>query len=247
MCGLPCRRSNGCLRCRRRDSRLLLLRSRPGEQMLTADRAGGAALAAETGSIRRGDADPGKQFVTERRGMPRLSKGSEIGGLMNRLYVLYDANCGLCSSVREWVQDQAQLVAMEFVAANSPQAAVMFPSLSRPGQRPEELIVVDDGGGVYREGHAWIMCLYGLADYRALSLRLASPSLLPLARKAFSFLSKRRGALSELLGMGSDRQMAARLEQENWIGCAPAPNPAGYDVASPRISGAAEMRDGWSN
>ena len=100
---------------------------------------------------------------------------------MNRLYILYDANCGLCSSVREWVQDQPQLIAMEFVAANSPRASQLFPSLSRPGTRPEELIVVDDRGGVYREGHAWIMCLYALADYRALSLRLASPSLLPLA------------------------------------------------------------------
>src|SRR5436190_2706638 len=148
---------------------------------------------------------------------------------MNKLYILYDATCGLCSSVREWVQDQPQLVAMEFVAANSPQAAVLFPSLSRPRQRPDELVVVDDRGGVYREGHAWIMCLYALADYRALSLRLASPALLPLARKAFSFLSKRRSALSELLGMSTDRQVAARLEQENWIGCISAPNPARYD------------------
>src|SRR5437588_12937863 len=87
----------------------------------------------------------------------------EIGGRnMDRLYILYDANCGLCSSVREWVQDQPQLIAMEFVAANSPRASQLFPTLSRPGTRPEELIVVDDRGGVYREGHAWIMCLYAL-------------------------------------------------------------------------------------
>jgi predicted DCC family thiol-disulfide oxidoreductase YuxK len=165
---------------------------------------------------------------------------------MNKLYVLYDANCGLCSSVREWVQDQPQLIAMEFVAASSPRAIQLFPFLSRPGARPEELIVVDDRGGVYREGHAWIMCLYALAEYRALSLRLASPTLLAVARKAFSFLSKRRGALSELLGMPSDRQLATRLEQDSAIGCAPA-SPPRYDAASPRISGAAELRDGWSN
>jgi len=90
------------------------------------------------------------------------------------------------------------------------------------------------------------MCLYALAEYRALSLRLASPTLLPLARKAFSFLSKRRGALSELLGMPSDRQLATRLEQERAIGCAPA-SPPRYDAAPPRISGGAELRDGWSN
>lgn len=166
---------------------------------------------------------------------------------MDRLYVLYDANCGLCSSVREWVHDQPQLIALEFVAANSQRASQIFPTLSRQGTRPEELIVVDDRGGVYREGHAWIMCLYALTEYRSLSLRLASPSLLPLARKAFSFMSKRRGAFSELLGMPSDRQIAARLDQESSIGCVSAPPPlARYDAAPPRISGA-ELRDGWSN
>src|SRR5256885_1961428 len=126
---------------------------------------------------------------------------------MNRIYVLYDGDCGLCASVREWAQQQAQMVPMVFVAANSPQASVLFPSLSRPGQRPEELIVVDEQGGVYREGHAWIMCLYALAEYRELSLRLASPALLPLARKAFSFLSKRRGHVS-----GGDQDVALLVD-----------------------------------
>jgi predicted DCC family thiol-disulfide oxidoreductase YuxK len=167
---------------------------------------------------------------------------------MNKLYVLYDASCGLCSSVREWAQQQPQLITMVFVAANSPQASVLFPTLSRPGMCPEELIVVDDLGGVYREGHAWIMCLYALAEYRALSLRLASPSLLPLARRAFSFLSKRRSALSELLGMPTDRQIATRLQQESAISCAPSANsPQRYDAASRRISTALDLRDGWSN
>ena len=166
---------------------------------------------------------------------------------MDKLYVLYDASCGLCSSVRDWAQQQPQLIPIVFVAANSRQASALFPSLSRPGARPEELVVVDDRGGVYREGHAWIMCLYALAEYRDLSLRLASPALLPLARKAFSFLSKRRGALSELLGMATEGQIATRLQQESAIACAPASPTAQYDAAPPRISSAAELRDGWSN
>jgi hypothetical protein len=136
---------------------------------------------------------------------------------------------------------------MEFVAANSPRACQLFPSLSRLGTRPAELIVVDDLGGVYREDHAWIMCLFALAEYRGLSFRLGSPTLLPLARKAFSFLSKRRAALSELLGMPSDRQIAIRLQEETLISCAPAPTPSRYDAAPPHISSAAELRDGWSN
>jgi predicted DCC family thiol-disulfide oxidoreductase YuxK len=165
---------------------------------------------------------------------------------MNRIYVLYDGTCGLCSSVRQWAEQQPQLIQIVFVAANSPQASVLFPSLSHPGEKPEELIVVDDRGGVYREGHAWIMCLYALAEYREMSLRLASPALLPLARKAFSFLSKRRGAVSELLGMTTDRQIAEKIQQEQWIGCS-TPAAARYDAAPPRIAGANELRDGWSN
>ena len=105
---------------------------------------------------------------------------------------------------------------------------------------------MDDCGAVYRDGHAWILCLYALAEYRELSLRLASPALLPLARKAFSFLSKRRGALSELLGMATDRQIAQRIQQEQWIGCA-SPAAAVYDAAPQPIGGASELQDGWSN
>jgi Uncharacterized protein conserved in bacteria len=165
---------------------------------------------------------------------------------MKWIYVLYDGECGLCASVRDWAQQQPQLIQMIFVAANSPQASVLFPSLSRPGQSPDELIVVDDQGGVYREGQAWIMCLYALAEYREMSLRLASPALLPLARKAFSFLSKRRGAVSELLGMASDRQIAQRIQQEQSIECAPTAQ-ARYESVPPGIAGASELRDGWSN
>ena len=57
---------------------------------------------------------------------------------MDKLYVLYDASCGLCSSVRDWAQQQPQLIPIVFVAANSRQASALFPSLSRPGARPEE-------------------------------------------------------------------------------------------------------------
>src|SRR3954469_1107016 len=211
-------RSNGCHQCRRRDSRLLLRRSRRGKRNAYC-------------------------FLSD--GLDATASGpsdavDSTGGTMTRIYVLYDGDCGLCSSVRDWAHQQAQLIPMVFVAANSPQGSVLFPSLSRPGQRPEELIVVDDQGGVYREGHAWIMCLYALAEYREMSLRLASPALLPLARKAFSFFSKLRGAASELLGLTSDRQIAEWIQQEHWIGCAPVTERR--DAARPPIAGATELR-----
>src|SRR3954453_8280707 len=114
---------------------------------------------------------------------------------MRRLFVLYDARCGLCSWARRWLARQPAFVELTFVPAGSERADRLFPGLSKPGV-PEELVVVADDGAVYRDAHAWIMCLYALQDYREWSLRLARPALLPLARQAFSLLSRQRGRIS---------------------------------------------------
>ena len=129
---------------------------------------------------------------------------------MERLYVLYDARCGLCRWSRIWLQSQPKFLDLEFVAANSDQAKAWFPSLAA-STVPEELIVVSDEGYVYREGSAWIMCLYALTEYREWSIRLAQPALLPLARKAFSLLSKHRGPISKIFNMTSDSELAEAL------------------------------------
>jgi hypothetical protein len=87
----------------------------------------------------------------------------------------------------------------------------MFPQLQREGVRPEELLVVDDQGGIYHEGDAWLMCLWALAEYRLWAARLSSPVLLPLARQAFAMLSQGRSGLSAMLGYMSDDELAAAL------------------------------------
>jgi hypothetical protein len=46
--------------------------------------------------------------------------------------------------------------------------------------------------------------------------------------------------------MATDRQIAQRIQQEQWIGCA-SPAAAVYDAAPQPIRGASELRDGWSN
>ena len=132
---------------------------------------------------------------------------------MKRLYVLYDAYCGVCSWARRWAQDQPAIVPLEFIRADSEEARRLFPTLASQSI-PEELIVVSDEGAVYREDGAWIMCLYALEEFRSLSLRLASPQLLPFARHAFLVLSKRRRALSRLLGLVSDRELLELLWRE---------------------------------
>src|SRR5262249_26293478 len=74
---------------------------------------------------------------------------------------------------------------------------------------------VSDEGGVYRSGHAWIMCLYALEDYREWALRLAQPGLFPLARQAFALLTKQRGRISRWLKLASEAEIAETLRSIN--------------------------------
>ena len=129
---------------------------------------------------------------------------------MQRLFVLYDERCGLCSWARRWLAQQPAFVELAFLPAGSALAARRFPGLAGAGH-PEELIVVSNDGGVYRNGAAWIMCLYALRDYREWSLRLASPVLFPLARQAFALLSRQRGRVSRWLKLASEAEIAETL------------------------------------
>jgi predicted DCC family thiol-disulfide oxidoreductase YuxK len=131
---------------------------------------------------------------------------------MQRLYVLYDGRCGLCRVAHQWLERQETLVELEFLAAGSFEAARLFPTLA-DNDRPEELIVVSEEGGVYRGGHAWIMCLYALEDYREWAERLSSPALLPLARQGFAMLSKQRGRISRWLGLASEHEIVEALRR----------------------------------
>ena len=141
---------------------------------------------------------------------------------MSRLYVLYDGRCGLCRLARQWLDRQEKLVELEFLAAGSYQACRLFPTLQTSDQ-PEELIVVSEEGGVYRGGHAWIMCLYALEDYREWAERLSSPALLPLARQGFAMLSKQRGRISHWLGLASEQEIVEALGKVAAPACEIAP------------------------
>lgn len=138
---------------------------------------------------------------------------------MRRLYVLYDAECGLCSRVRRWAEKEPTFVELEFVAAQSARAYWWFPTLVRPGH-PEELVVVNDEGGVYREDTSWIMVLYAMQQYREWAMRLARPGLLPHARAAFRLLTDNRKRVSEWLGLVSDRDLVETLRGMNVPTCA---------------------------
>jgi len=113
-----------------------------------------------------------------------------VGGL-GGLTVLYDERCGVCRWARRWLGDQRQLVPLTFVPAGSDEAQRRFPALDHL-RTLEDVTVVGDGGQVFAGDRAWIACLWALADYRELAVRLASPALLPFARTAILVVSSFR-------------------------------------------------------
>jgi predicted DCC family thiol-disulfide oxidoreductase YuxK len=113
---------------------------------------------------------------------------------MRLLTILYDAQCSFCRRCCWWLGRQRRFLELTFVPAGSPESRKRFPTLHQ-ADPPDELIVVDDEGGVYRGADAWIMCLYALEEYRDWSTRLARPALRPFARAAFELVSRNRKML----------------------------------------------------
>jgi predicted DCC family thiol-disulfide oxidoreductase YuxK len=137
---------------------------------------------------------------------------------MQRLYILYDATCAVCRSCRVWLDRQPAFVPLVFVPLQSSDLERRFPGIG--ALHPEqEIVVVSDGGEVWQGGSAWVMCLWALVDYREWAQRLASPVLLPLARRACALFSERRHDISRWLETDPDPVLARRL--------ATFPQPAG--------------------
>lgn len=133
---------------------------------------------------------------------------------MRGLTVIYDAECGLCRRVRDWLIAQPKWIALHLVPSTS--AARLYPELK---VHMDELLVLTDEGGIYMGEHAWIMCLYALRDYRSWAIRLSRPGLLPLARQAFTLLSNNRRKISTWMGLLSDADLQNELNTLNVPRC----------------------------
>lgn len=110
------------------------------------------------------------------------------------LTVLYDAECGLCTHLRDWLVKQPQLVPLELVPAGSAEAEARFPGVD-PARTLEEVTVIGDSGQVYRGAAAWVVVLWALREHRPLAHRLSTPAGAVLARGAVLAAAKYRGAL----------------------------------------------------
>ncbi|MEU6384442.1 DUF393 domain-containing protein [Streptomyces bauhiniae] len=109
------------------------------------------------------------------------------------LTVLYDAECGLCAHLRDWLVRQSQLVPLELVPAGSDEAQTRFPGVD-PAATLEEVTVIGDSGQVYRGAAAWVVVLWALREHRPLAHRLSTPAGAVLARGAVLAAAKYRGA-----------------------------------------------------
>ncbi len=139
---------------------------------------------------------------------------------MQTLYVLFDQECGLCRRCRRWLERQPAFVELRFVALQSPEIADRFPGVEEQFHPREQLVVVSDEGAVYQGSHAWIMCLWALREYREWSQRLASPVLLPWARRACELVSENRLSLSAWFGGGrTDEELGGELERQGVGNC----------------------------
>ncbi|MEV6545208.1 DCC1-like thiol-disulfide oxidoreductase family protein [Streptomyces sp. NPDC051665] len=125
-----------------------------------------------------------------------------VGGTQDRdaprvpvrgLTVLYDADCSLCTFLRDWLVRQSQLVPLELVPASSEEARRRFPGLDHRATL-DEVTVVGDSGQVYRGAAAWIVTLWALREQRPLAHRLNTPAGARLARGAVLAAAKWRGA-----------------------------------------------------
>lgn len=130
---------------------------------------------------------------------------------MKTLTIFHDPRCGLCARFRGWLEAQPRRVGVEFLAYDSPEAALRFPDLMTLGG-DKDIVVLADDGRWWQGTAAWLTCLWTTCEYRAWSFRLAAPVFQPLVKKAVHLISTNRFAISRLFGIHGDSRLAAALD-----------------------------------
>lgn len=137
---------------------------------------------------------------------------------MQHLTVFYDHHCELCQRSRAFLMVQPTYVPLEFIALQSAQLERRYPGLA--AFEPErEILVVDDDGGIYRGGAAWLMCLWATRTYRQWSATLAHPALFPLVRKFCTLISHNRLTISGLLTRSNPEALGELIEARAEVFC----------------------------
>jgi predicted DCC family thiol-disulfide oxidoreductase YuxK len=107
------------------------------------------------------------------------------------LTVLYDEGCPSCRQLRAWLAQQSLLVAVDFVAAASPEARRRYPMLDHEQARTV-LTVVAHTGAVYEAERAWLACAWALPSWRPVAEHFGARWRLFLVRAASSVVDRYR-------------------------------------------------------
>jgi predicted DCC family thiol-disulfide oxidoreductase YuxK len=127
---------------------------------------------------------------------------------VNRLVVLYDAGCPMCSRFRSWLVEQPHLVSVTAVPAGSPEARQLLPGLDHDATL-REITVVADTGAVWTGASAWVTCLWAIVEHHDLATRLSTPLGLPVARAMAYAAAGLRATLTTTHVPGAGRPRAA--------------------------------------
>ncbi|MFF1759131.1 thiol-disulfide oxidoreductase DCC family protein [Streptomyces sp. NPDC058266] len=125
--------------------------------------------------------------------MSEVADRGTTGAPVRRLILLYDAQCPLCTFLRNWLARQRQLVPLDLVAAGSEEARRRCPGIDHVSTL-SEITLVGDSGQIYRGPAAWVVTLWALSEYRPLSHKFSTPAGARLARAAVLGAAKYRQA-----------------------------------------------------
>jgi predicted DCC family thiol-disulfide oxidoreductase YuxK len=101
---------------------------------------------------------------------PELAAAVLEGGCRGEvgLTALYDERCPLCRRLRAWLQAQAMLVPIEFLAAGGAEARRRYPLLDH-ARTTRVLTVVASDGAVFEGERAWLVCAWSLPAWQPLT------------------------------------------------------------------------------
>ena len=121
--------------------------------------------------------------------------------------VYYDGRCAMCCTFQEWVMRLKRSFGVEFVAYQSARAEEIFPGVGELDP-DRDMIVRTNEGEIFRGAEGWVLCMLSCGSYEKWANRLASPGLLPVAKKTCNLIAANRLGISKILFRKKDKALA---------------------------------------
>jgi len=132
--------------------------------------------------------------------------------------VYYDGKCAMCCTFQEWVMRQKRSFAVEFVPYQSDRAEEIFPGVAELDP-DRDMIVRTNDGEIFRGAEGWVLCMLSCQSYQKWAKRLASPGLLPVAKKTCNLIAAKRLGISKILFRKKDKALADAVRDVSQDDC----------------------------